>query len=193
MLRLLTVCALLALLVLAAGCLPTNHEAQVSANETYLLREGIAALKPGDPAPALDALVDAAGQPVHLATLLDQHKTGVLLFFFPAPDTPNSSTNLIDWDKHQTALSQKNLGAYAVCPTDAATAAQYAAKLGLTLPLLADPTGSVATAYGCLSSGGQYPQRTTVGVGPQSSIIYYHRGALDEPAVEKAFGLTPAK
>lgn len=190
--RPLTVLVLALAVCCCSGCMMPNREAQIAANEVYLQQEGLAALAPGNAAPPLTGLTDSAGAPVELASLLEQHPKGVLLLFFPALDTPNSDSNLLDWDKHRAALEAKQLGLYAVCPSDAATAAAHAGKLGIQLPLLADPQGTVARAYGCLAPEGKYPQRTTVGIGAQSGIVYFHRGSLELPAVEKAFGLTPA-
>jgi peroxiredoxin Q/BCP len=183
----------LLLALVCTGCMMPNHEAQLAANEEILKKEGIVALQLGDAAPPLSGVVDSAGQPVALNVLLDKHQRGVLLFFFPALDTPNSNANLLDWDKRRAALEAEGLGAYAVCPSDAAAAAALGGKLGLSLPLLADPTGAAARAYGCLPAQGQYPQRTTVGLGHQGAVEYFHRGSLDQAAVEKAFGLVPAK
>jgi len=187
---------LLALVFVCSGCMMPNHDAQISANEAYLKQEGITALPLLSTAPQLTGVTDSTGQPVSLSALLDRHKTGVLLFFFPALDTPNSSANLLDWDKRQAALTAEGLGAYAICLADAAAAAKYSQELGITLPLLADPQGTAAAAYGCLPSGGQFPQRTTIGLSPQGGVVYYHRGTLDQPAVtavEKAYGITPVK
>jgi peroxiredoxin Q/BCP len=194
MFRALPLAALLLSMCVCTGCMMPNHDQQIQANEAYLKREGIVALKVGDSAPPLTGATDGSGEAAQLPAMLAAHKTGVLLFFFPAVDTPNSNLNLQDWDKRRAALEAEGLGIYAVCPASAAGAASYAQELGITLPLLADPEGTVAQAYGCLPPGGQYPQRTTVGIGPAGDITFYHRGTQDQAAVLKGFGLAkPAK
>ena len=172
-----------------------NHEQQIAENEAQLKKEGIQALSIGALAPPLTGATDAAGAPVVLADLLAQHKTGVVLFFFPALDTPNSNGNLADLDRRRSALEAQGLGVYAVCPAAPAAATAYFQQLGISLPLLADPSGTLAQAYGCLASGGQFPQRTVAVVGDKAGIVYFHRGPLDQPAqaaMEKALGLTTA-
>jgi peroxiredoxin Q/BCP len=53
----------------------------------------------------------------------------------------------------------------------------YAEKLGLPFPLLSDPGGTVAQAYGAVKLGGLSIQRSVVLVGQDGRVRFAQRGA----------------
>jgi peroxiredoxin len=186
-------CLLLgALLASLTGCTMPTPEEQVAANEQYLKQEGITALAVGDPLPDLSALrlEQQSGETVTFASLVAKHPAGVLIFLFPALETPNSQRNLLDWERRSSKLASQGLGVVAIAPGDLAAAQTWASSIGFRQPLLADPSGAAARALGCLSPTGSFPQRTTIGLTPDGKIALFWRGQADDKKVASAFGLT---
>lgn len=173
----------------ATGCNMPTHEQQAAANEIYLQQEGLAALQAGSAAPSLAGALDDAGQPVDLDALLAGSERGAVLFFFPALDVPNSLRNLRDLQKRSGKLAEQGIVAAGVVPADPARASEWASRNGLTLPLLADPRGDVARAWGCLGPAGSLPQRTTIGVKRDGSVAFFYRGSAPEQEIKRAFEL----
>jgi peroxiredoxin len=181
-------------LLFCNSCMMPDRAKQVAANEVYLKKEGLTALEAGHAAPDLGGAVDAAtGEPAVLAALLDGHQLGIVLLFIPALDTPNSLHHLRELDKRRADLEAKGIGVAGVCPGNAEAVKVWAARHSLLLPLIADPVGQAAEAYGCLAAGASYPQRTTVGITAEKGIVLYYRGMAPVADIDKAFGLKDAK
>jgi peroxiredoxin Q/BCP len=66
---------------------------------------------------------------------------------------------------------------FGINPATAAQHAAYAARLGLTFPLLSDPGQAIARAYGALRPDGESIARTVVVVGRDGAIAYRQAGA----------------
>jgi peroxiredoxin Q/BCP len=113
----------------------------------------------------------------------------VLLFFYPANDTPNSAKHLADLAKMGDKLAAHGISAYGVNPGSAEAHQQFARSYGIELPLVLDEGGRICQAYGCLLAGGTYPQRTTVGVATDGTVAFYQRGVMLLPAILKGFGV----
>jgi peroxiredoxin Q/BCP len=186
---LLLVICLTSLLLGGASCSMPTHEQQAAANEVYLHKEGIVALQPGAAAPELSGATLATGEAVELQQLAQQHPGGLILFAFPALDAPNSLRNLRDWEKRSQRLAEHSIGVYGLAPAPAETVMQWQAARGIRLPLLADPSGSTARAWGCLGPEASLPQRTTIGVGPEGSVVFFYRGSAPDQTVNSAFRL----
>ena len=58
---------------------------------------------------------------------------------------------------------------------DLETNTAFAASLGADFPLLSDPEGGVARAYGVVGSGGSLPARWTYIIGPDGNILRVDR------------------
>ena len=58
---------------------------------------------------------------------------------------------------------------------DLETNTEFAESLGADFPLLSDPEGGVARAYGVVSRGGSLPARWTYIIGPDGNILRVDR------------------
>ena len=58
---------------------------------------------------------------------------------------------------------------------DLETNTAFAESLGADFPLLSDPEGGVARAYGVVRSGGSLPARWTYIIGPDGNILRVDR------------------
>ncbi len=58
---------------------------------------------------------------------------------------------------------------------DLDTNTEFAASLGADFPLLSDPEGDVARAYGVVTGRGSLPYRWTYIIGPDGNILHVDR------------------
>lgn len=189
---------LLLLLILVSaltGCMMPDHEATVAANEIKLAKEGIIRPEIGAAAPEITTQ-DAAGEPFSLQALLAEDKH-VVLFFYPANNTPNTAKHLLALAKAAPALALENVVVCAVNPGAREEGVAFLAKYSVKLPLLDDPARATAIAYGCALEPAGVPQRTLVGISPEGQIVMFYRGffpgADPSAAILKQLGLTAAK
>lgn len=133
----------------------------------------MALIEPGTKAPAF-RLKDQGGR-TH--TLAEYAGKPLVLYFYPKDDTPGCTTEtcqfrdaLPEFDASQTAV----LGASIL---DEASKATFAAKHGITFPLLADEDHAVAEKYGVWQQKSQYGRtymgivRTTYLIGPDGRVV----------------------
>ncbi len=97
----------------------------------------------GDPAP--DFTLTGTHGAFRLA---DQRGKTVVLAFYPADDTKVCTKQLCDYSEHWTDLAANDAVIVGISAKDVASKEQFAAKHGLTVPLLADPDRAVAALYG---------------------------------------------
>lgn len=172
-----------------------DHEANVAANEIKLAKEGIIRPEIGAVAPDVTTQ-DAAGQLFTLPLALAEKKH-VVLFFYPANDTPNTAKQLIALSKAAPALALQNVRVFAVNPGAREEGAAFLAKYSVKVPLLDDPAHMFATAYGCALDERSFPQRTLVGISPEGKIVMFYRGffpgADPTQAILKQLGLVAVK
>lgn len=109
-------------------------------------------LVPGDAAPAID-IADATGK-VH--TLSDLRGNKVVLYFYPADDTPGCTREACDFRDQHASLDAVVLG---VSSDVASSHSAFTQKFNLNFPLLVDKGGELATRYG--SWDGESARRTT--------------------------------
>lgn len=131
----------------------------------------------------------AGGAPVK--TPGAQQGSYYLLLFFPAVDTPNSAKEFIEFGKASSSLEAKGVTAYGITRASLADLETFSSKYGIKVPLLSDADGSICISYGCLAEGGEYPQRTAVGIAPDGKLAFYHRGTLTSAAALQLFKLDP--
>lgn len=98
----------------------------------------------GDVAPAFE-LADDQGRVWRLADL--RGKT-VVLFFYPADDTPGCTAEACGFRDEYAAFAGRDAVLFGVSPDDAASHQAFRAKHGLPFPLLVDEGHRVAEAYG---------------------------------------------
>lgn len=101
-------------------------------------------LEPGTEAPDFE-LLDAAGNTWRLSDLRGKK---VILFFYPADDTPGCTVEACDFRDNHAELKRKGYVVLGVSPQGVESKQAFTQKYGLNFPLLADEGGKVADAYG---------------------------------------------
>ncbi|MCL6548425.1 MAG: thioredoxin-dependent thiol peroxidase [Alicyclobacillus sp.] len=100
----------------------------------------------GQPAPDF-TLPSYTGEQVSLHDL--QGKV-VVLYFYPKDDTPGCTKEACSFRDLREAFAEAGAVIYGVSRDSVASHEKFAAKYGLTFPLLADTDGKVCEAYGVL-------------------------------------------
>jgi len=132
-------------------------------------------VKIGEAAPDFE-LADENGGTVRLADFRD--KSGVVLMFYPADNTPGCTKQLCtardDYDKYQAA----GIAVFGVNPGSPETHRRFAEKHGMRTPLLVDRDARVSRAYDALMPllFMKIVNRTVVGIGRDGTVRYYERG-----------------
>jgi peroxiredoxin Q/BCP len=110
----------------------------------------VAKLERGDKAPDF-SLEDGEGNTWSLADLRGQK---VIVYFYPADDTPGCTAQACDFRDAQSDLAGAGYQVLGVSPQGAASHQRFAAKHSLNFPLLVDSDLSMAKAYGVTDDGG---------------------------------------
>jgi peroxiredoxin Q/BCP len=116
-------------------------------------------LAPGDLAPDF-TLPDADGREVSLSSLRGQR---VIIYFYPAAMTPGCTKQACDFRDSRGELSEAGFAVLGISPDAPAKLAKFAARDGLTFPLLSDPDREVLKAYGAFGEKMLYGKKS-VGV-----------------------------
>lgn len=111
-------------------------------------------LQPGDVAPSFE-LEDATGKVWRLSDLKDQK---VILYFYPADDTPGCTAESCDFRDASPELSKAGYTILGVSPQGAASHQRFAEKYSLNFPLLIDEDLSTARAFGAYKEMGNYKE-----------------------------------
>jgi peroxiredoxin Q/BCP len=90
-------------------------------------------------------LKDATGQVVKLADFAGQR---VVLYFYPRDNTPGCTKEACAFNAIREELAARKAQVIGVSPDSIASHEKFAAKFGLTFPLLSDPDHVVAEQYG---------------------------------------------
>ena len=129
-------------------------------------------LAAGDLAPDF-TLRDADGREVSLSALRGQR---VIIYFYPAAMTPGCTKQACDFRDSRNDLSDAGFAVLGISPDPPAKLARFAAKEGLTFPLLSDPDRVVLKAYGAYGEKMLYGKKTvgtirsTVWIGPDGTV-----------------------
>lgn len=103
-------------------------------------------LRTGQVAPQF-ALEDADGKTWRLKDLRGKK---VVLYFYPADDTPGCTAESCDFRDSYKAFVDANVEVLGVSPQGAESHRRFAEKYELSFPLLIDADLAVATAYGAI-------------------------------------------
>jgi thioredoxin-dependent peroxiredoxin len=103
-------------------------------------------LTKGDAAPDFDA-EDGEGK---RWTLSDLRGKKVILFFYPADDTPGCTAEACDFRDSRAVFDDAGYVVLGVSPQGAASHQRFAAKFELNFPLLVDADLAMAKAYGAV-------------------------------------------
>ena len=129
----------------------------------------------------------AVGDAAPVFNLIDQHQKNhspgeykgnwLVVYFYPKDDTPGctkEACNFRDDIAHIRALNARVLG---ISLDDSKSHAEFAQKYSLPFPLLADPDGSTAEAYGALFRLGpiKFSKRHSFIIDPQGVVRKIYR------------------
>ncbi len=115
----------------------------------------MALVDPGRKAPAF-ALKDQAGTTHRLS---EYAGTPVVLYFYPKDDTPGCTQESCDFEARLPAFTRSKGVVFGVSILDEKSKAKFAAKHGLTFPLLADADHAVAEKYGVWQEKSRYGRK----------------------------------
>ena len=134
---------------------------------------GAAGLKVGDPAPGF-TLEDQDGSQ---RALEDYRGRWVVLYFYPRDDTPGCTTEACRFRDDVHRLRDLGVTVLGVSLDDTVSHQAFAEKYHLPFPLLSDPKGRVAKAYGSLFGLGplRFARRHTFLIDPQGRIAKIYR------------------
>jgi peroxiredoxin Q/BCP len=131
-------------------------------------------LTKGDPAPDFD-LSDSTGKRWRLSDLRGRQ---VILFFYPADDTPGCTAQACDFRDSHHDLQAAGYLVLGVSPQGADSHRAFAEKYSLNFPLLIDEDHSVAERYGVWGENKFY-KNVFLGT-KRSTFIIDQEGRLDE-------------
>jgi thioredoxin-dependent peroxiredoxin len=94
---------------------------------------------------------DQDGQPFTLSAL---RGAPVVLYFYPAADTPGCTIEAKGFQNYLSEFAQKHVHIVGVSTDDCPAQKAFANKYGLRFPLIADSKKDVATKYGVLKPSG---------------------------------------
>jgi peroxiredoxin Q/BCP len=129
-------------------------------------------IEPGKKAPAF-SLKDQQGQ-THRLT--DYAGRQVVLYFYPKDDTPGCTQEACEFEAQLPAFRAGKAVVFGVSILDEKSKARFAAKHGVTFPLLADPEHEVAEKYGVWQEKARYGRkymgivRTTYLIGADGKV-----------------------
>jgi peroxiredoxin Q/BCP len=130
-------------------------------------------IEPGRKAPAF-ALKDQHGKTHRLTDYAGQP---VVLYFYPKDDTPGCTKESCDFQAMLPRFKSLKAVVLGLSILDESSKAKFAAKHGLTFPLLADAEHDVAEKYGVWQKKSRYGRsymgiaRTTYLIGPNGTVL----------------------
>jgi thioredoxin-dependent peroxiredoxin len=130
-------------------------------------------LDQGDPAPSF-ILPDQDGKPVSLD---DFRGRKVLVYFYPADDTPGCTKEACQFNDNLAAFQAAGVPVLGISPDDAASHQRFRGKYGLQFTLLTDADHRVMDAYGAWGEKTTYG-RTSVGV-LRSTFLVDEQGRIE--------------
>ena len=116
----------------------------------------MARLEAGNRAPEF-TLPDQDGMPVSLS---DFAGAPVVVYFYPADDTPGCTKEACQFNENLSAFGRSGARVVGISPDGAAKHVRFREKYGLTFPLLSDPAHEVMAAYGAWGEKTMYGKKT---------------------------------
>jgi len=117
----------------------------------------MAKLEAGGKAPDF-SLPDQDGKSV---ALKDFKGATVVVYFYPADDTPGCTKEACQFNENLSAFSRAGATVVGISPDRAEKHTKFRTKYGLTFPLLSDPSHGVMEAYGAWGEKTMYGKKTT--------------------------------
>ncbi len=119
----------------------------------------MARLQAGAKAPEF-TLPDQDGNPVSLSDFAGRQ---VVVYFYPADDTPGCTKEACQFNENLAAFERSGVAVVGISPDGDVKHRKFRDKYGLTFPLLSDADRSVMAAYGAYGEKTMYGKKT-VGV-----------------------------
>jgi thioredoxin-dependent peroxiredoxin len=133
----------------------------------------MAKLEDGAQAPAF-TLPDQDGNPVSLD---DFKGSKVLVYFYPADDTPGCTKEACQFNDNLAGFQSAGVPVLGVSPDNAGSHQRFRGKYGLQFPLLTDADHAVMDAWGAWGEKTRYG-RTSVGV-LRSTFLVDEQGRIE--------------
>jgi thioredoxin-dependent peroxiredoxin len=134
--------------------------------------DAMARLEGGDKAPKF-TLPDHNGEKV---SLKDFAGSPVVVYFYPADDTPGCTKEACQFNDNLRAFSRSGAAVVGISPDGAAKHTRFREKYGLKFPLLSDPEHSVMEAYGAWGEKTMYGKKTVGTI--RSTFLVDGRGVV---------------
>jgi thioredoxin-dependent peroxiredoxin len=112
-------------------------------------------IEPGKKAPAF-ALADQTGETHKLSSYLGRP---VILYFYPKDDTPGCTQETCEFQAALPGLKKSKAAVLGISILDEKSKAKFAAKHGISFPLLADADHAVAEKYGVWQEKARYGRK----------------------------------
>lgn len=116
----------------------------------------VARLQAGDVAPAF-TLPDQDEKPVSLQEFAG---SPVIVYFYPADDTPGCTKEACQFNDSLAELSRSGGAVVGISPDGAGEHTKFREKYGLAFPLLSDPDHAVMSEYGAWGEKTMYGKKT---------------------------------
>ena len=113
-------------------------------------------LNPNDSAPDF-TLPQDGGDDVTLSALQGQ---AVVLFFYPRDDTPGCTKESIGFSEHLQQFADLGVAVFGISKDTVAKHGKFAAKHGLTVPLLSDADSDTCERYGVWVEKNMYGRKS---------------------------------
>jgi peroxiredoxin Q/BCP len=130
-------------------------------------------LKPGDPAPGF-ALQGSDGKKHSLEDF--RGKKVVVLAWFPKAFTPGCTQECKSLGAQDAPVKQYDVAYFMASVDDPETNRKFAESQGAEFPILSDPQGKVARAYGVVDDKQKLPRRWTFFIGTDGKILAIDKG-----------------
>jgi peroxiredoxin Q/BCP len=131
-----------------------------------------AELKPGDPAPDFE-LVGSDGKTYKLSDF--KGRQAVVLAWFPKAFTPGCTTECTSLARDAAKLKHYDVTYFTASVDPPEKNKQFAESIGAEYPILSDPAGQVARAYGVTDAVKRWASRWTFYIGKDGNILYIDR------------------
>ena len=134
-----------------------------------------AELKPGDAAPDFE-LVGSDGRTYKLSDY--RGKQAVVLAWFPKAFTPGCTTQCKALANDAAKLKAFDVAYFTASVDPPERNKEFAESVGAEYPILSDPTGETARAYGVTDAVRKWPSRWTFFIGKEGEILFIDKNVV---------------